>query len=78
MAQTLRSMREAAAPGCMGVTIAVWRALQAAWHGSLARLFDLVEAAGRWPTMALQAYVAMIPKAAGGSRPQDQRPITVL
>ena len=26
----------------------------------------------------IKAYVAMIPKAAGGSLPQDQRPITLL
>ena len=29
---------------------------------------------GRW----VQAYVSMVPKASGGTRPQDQHPITVL
>ena len=37
-----------------------------------------MEAEGVWPKELLEAYVAMIPKASGGSRPQDQRPITVL
>ena len=45
---------------------------------SIARLLSLVEEQGRWPQNWLDAYVAMIPKASGGSRPQDQRPITVL
>jgi hypothetical protein len=31
-----------------------------------------------WPSQWLEAYVLLIPKASGGSRPQDQRPITVL
>jgi hypothetical protein len=56
----------------------VWRALPAAWNESIARLLNLVEEEGRWPKEWLEAYVAMIPKASGGSRPQDQRPITVL
>ena len=38
----------------------------------------MVEAAGTWPKMWLQAYVVMVPKASGGVRPQDQRPITIL
>ena len=38
----------------------------------------MVEKAGCWPTKWLDAYVAMIPKAAGGTRPRDQQPITVL
>ena len=45
---------------------------------SVAKLLTLVEAAGQWPSDWLEAYVTMIPKAAGGSRPRDQRPITVL
>ena len=45
---------------------------------SVARLFTLVEEAGQWPSQWLDAYVTMIPKASGGSRPRDQRPITVL
>jgi hypothetical protein len=74
----LSSMREAAAPGLTGIPIAVWRSLPSPWHDAVARLLELVEAAGRWPAEWLQAYVAMIPKASGGSRPRDQRPITVL
>ena len=74
----LSSMREAAAPGLTGIPIAVWRSLPSPWHDAVARLLALVEAAGRWPAEWLQAYVAMIPKASGGSRPRDQRPITVL
>ena len=45
---------------------------------AVARLFSLAEEAGRWPTDWSEAYVTMIPKASGGSRPRDQRPITVL
>ena len=45
---------------------------------AVARLLTLVEAGGRWPAEWLDAYVAMIPKASGGGRPRDQRPITVL
>ena len=74
----LRSMREGAAPGMTGVPIAVWRALPSPWPDAIARLLTLVESTGRWPSVWLDAYVAMIPKASGGTRPQDQRPITVL
>ena len=44
----------------------------------MARLFTLIESNSSWPSEWLDAYVTMIPKAAGGSRPRDQRPITVL
>ena len=74
----LRAMREAASPGMTGIPIAVWRSLPPPWPEAVARLLTLVEAEGRWPAAWLEAYVAMIPKASGGSRPQDQRPITVL
>ena len=74
----LRRMREGAAPGMAGVPIAVWRALPDLWMTAVARLLTLVEAAGVWPTEWLDAYVAMIPKSSGGTRPRDQRPITVL
>jgi hypothetical protein len=74
----LRTMREGAAPGMTGIPIAVWRSLPEEWLEAVARLLQLVESAGRWPTEWLDAYVAMIPKSAGGSRPRDQRPITVL
>lgn len=74
----LRSMREGAAPGVTGIPIAVWRSLPSPWPEAVARLLTLVEAEGRWPAEWVEAYVAMVPKASGGSRPQDQRPITVL
>ena len=45
---------------------------------TIARLLTMAEENGHWPVEWLDAYVAMIPKASGGSRPQDQRPITVL
>ena len=44
----------------------------------VADLLNLVEDSGEWPQEVLRAYVTMIPKASGGTRPQDQRPITVL
>jgi len=47
-------------------------------HERLATLFTLIEASGCWPRELAQGYVALIPKASGGSRPQDQRPIAVL
>jgi hypothetical protein len=75
---SLRSMREGAAPGLTAIPIAVWRSLPSPWPEAVARLLNLVEAERRWPSTWLDAYVAMIPKSAGGTRPQDQRPITVL
>ena len=74
----LGSMREGASPGSLGIPIGVWKALPELWHGAVARLLTLVELEGRWPAEWCNAFVAMIPKSAGGSRPQDQRPITVL
>ena len=74
----LRRMREAAAPGSLGIPVAVWKALPEPWHAAVARLLNLIEAEGVWPSEWLVAYVSMIPKSAGGSRPRDQRPITVL
>ena len=76
--QVLASMREAAAPGPLGIPLAVWKSMPEAWLAALAQMFQLVEEEGRWPTAWVRAYVTMIPKAAGGSRPEDQRPITVL
>ena len=74
----LSHMRERSSPGSLGIPIAVWRSLPQAWMCAVARLLSLVEAAGCWPADWMDAYVTMIPKAAGGSRPRDQRPITVL
>jgi ribonuclease HI len=76
--KTLGRMRASASPGSRGVPIAVWKAMPEEWHEWIARLLGLVEEEGQWPEGTLDAYVAMIPKASGGSRPQDQRPITVL
>ena len=74
----LQQMRESASPGALGIPISVWRTLPDTWMTAVARLLNLVEATGRWPPEWLQAYVTMIPKATGGTRPRDQRPITVL
>ena len=74
----LHRMRESAAPGMLGIPIAVWRSLPDDWMAAVARLLTLVETAGSWPQEWLHAYVTMIPKASGGTRPCDQRPITVL
>ena len=74
----LGRMREGAAPGLLGVPIAVWRSLPVAWAAAVARLLTMVETERRWPSQWLDAYVTMIPKSSGGSRPEDQRPITVL
>jgi hypothetical protein len=74
----LSSMTEASSPGHLGIPIAVWRALPDAWMATVARFFSLVEESCAWPPEWLDAYVTMIPKASGGSRPRDQRPITVL
>ena len=75
---SLAAMGEGTAPGLPGVPIAVWKALPASWMASVARLLNLVEEEGAWPPEWLEAYVVMIPKASGGLRPRDQRPITVL
>ena len=74
----LGKMKEGAAPGVPGIPLAVWKALPDPWLDVVARLFNLVEMEGVWPLEWLEAYVVMIPKASGGSRPRDQRPITVL
>ena len=76
--QGLAAMREGASPGRLGIPLALWKSLPVAWHAALARMLELVEAEGRWPPEWAQAFVTMIPKASGGSRPEDQRPITVL
>ena len=74
----LGRMRERAAPGSLGIPLAVWKSLPTSWHGVVGRLLSLVEDEGVWPTEWATAYVSMIPKSSGGSRPRDQRPITVL
>jgi hypothetical protein len=74
----LRAMCERSSPGLPNIPIAVWKVMPVTWLEAVARLLNLVEEAGSWPTEWLDAYIVMIPKSAGGSRPQDQRPITVL
>ena len=74
----LGSMREGSSPGVRAIPISVWKSLPEFFLQRIAVLLTLVEAEGAWPDELLQAYVTMIPKASGGSRPQDQRPITVL
>ena len=78
VSSVLRSMRESAAPGLFGLPLAVWKVLPPAILEAVAQLLTLVEAEGRWPPEWTEAYVAMIPKSSGGTRPRDQRPITVL
>ena len=74
----LRGMRESSSPGVRAIPLSVWKSLPDLFLSRISTLLNLVEAEGVWPTELLQAYVAMIPKASGGTRPQDQRPITVL
>ena len=74
----LGTMREKSSPGVRGIPLSVWKSLPADILGRVSDLLTLVEREGHWPVELLSAYVAMIPKASGGSRPQDQRPITVL
>ena len=76
--EALGQLRESSAPGRLGIPVAVWRSLPRLWTDAVARLLALIEQHGEWPTPWLDAYVVMIPKASGGYRPQDQRPITVL
>jgi len=71
-------MREHSSPGLRGVPIAVWRSLPEEILAQVAELLNLIEKEQCWPVEFIQAFVTMIPKASGGSRPQDQRPITVL
>ena len=78
VAAALRLMCERSSPGLPNIPIAVWKALPPVWLEAVARLLNLIEAEGAWPMEWLDAYVVMIPKASGGTRPQDQRPITVL
>ena len=76
--RVLSQLREGSAPGLRGFPISLWKSLPDIFLTRLADLLNLVEKEGSWPDELLHAYVAMIPKASGGSRPQDQRPITVL
>ena len=74
----LGGMRERSSAGVRAIPLAVWKSLPDAILSRIAALLTLVEAEGVWPDELLHAFVAMIPKASGGTRPQDQRPITVL
>jgi hypothetical protein len=76
--QVFSKMREGASPGALGIPIAVWKALPDEWMAAVARLLNMVEDEGVWPAEWLDAYITMIPKASGGTRPRDQRPITVM
>ena len=44
--RALSCLREGAAPGHLGIPIAVWKALPDPWLATLARFFTLLEAAG--------------------------------
>ena len=75
---TLRSMCATSSPGVRGIPVSIWKSLPPDVLGTVARLLTRVEEEGRWPKELLSGYVSMIPKASGGTRPQDQRPIAVL
>ena len=74
----LRRMRSTSSPGVRGLPMSLWKAFPSSFMERVATLLNLVESSGEWPAEVLSAYVTMIPKATGGTRPQDQRPITVL
>lgn len=61
----LGRMREGAAPGALGIPVAIWKTLPECWHAAVARLLDMVEGDAVWPVEWLSAYVAMIPKSSG-------------
>ena len=63
----LGHMRERAAPGSLGIPLAVWKTLPSSWFGAVARLLTLVESERVWPAEWVIAYVSMIPKSSGGS-----------
>ena len=76
--RVLFRMREGSSFGVRAIPIALWKSLPDEHLTKVAELLTLIEDAGEWPDELIKAYVAMIPKTSGGSRPQDQRPITVL
>ena len=73
--RVLLATSDRVSPGARSIPVAIWKTLPEASYGALAELYTAVERTGQWPTQVLEAYVAMIPKTAGGGRPQDQRPI---
>ena len=74
---TLWSIRENSSPGVRDLPLSIWKWLPDAILKNVAVMLNMVDAEGTWPDELLQVYVTMIPKAFGGSRRQDQRPITV-
>ena len=76
--EVLRHFRDGTSPGVRGIPVGVWKSLPEPFFQAVADLLGRVETVGEWPDELVKAYVAMIPKASGGTRPQDQRPITVL
>ena len=75
--EVLRSMKQKAAPGMVGVPVGVWLALPSEWHDAVARLLEHILTGGEWPEQAVEAYVSLIPKGLG-TEVTMQRPITVL
>ena len=69
--RTLGAMREGSSPGVRAIPLAVWKSLPDAILERVADMPTLVERDGTWPDELLQAYIAMIPKASGGTRPSD-------
>ena len=74
----LRRMSSTSSPGVRGLPISLWKALPPTFMARVADLLNLVENTGKWPQEVLAAYVTIIPKASGGTRSQNQRPIRVL
>ena len=63
---------------CSRIPVFLWKILPAPFLARVTDLLDLIETSEEWPKELIQAYVTMITKASGGTRPQDQCPSTVL
>ena len=73
----LRKMTSPSSPGVRG-SLFFFGKDTAPFLARVTDLLDLIETSEEWPKELIQAYVTMITKASGGTRPQDQRPSTVL
>ena len=63
---------------CSRIPVFLWKRFPAPFLAHVTDLLDLIETSEEWPKELIQAYVTMITKASGGTRPQDQCPSTVL
>eukprot|EP00973_Karenia_brevis_P061312 8527146-Karenia_brevis.AAC.1 len=64
-------------PGMDGWRVQELQCLHSSLLHTLAEIFNVVEATGRWPKAFLAAPVTLIDKGSG-ARPVDLRPITVM